>query len=81
MRYSTVKRDSALLEHYGLERQKIQALDKSLDELKTAVVLLKIEKNPVLGTRGKIDDVVYTGCVANIPKAATRTYLRAKLSC
>jgi len=21
------------------------------------------------------------GCVANIPKAATRTYLRAKLSC
>ena len=60
MRYSTIKRDSALLEHYGLERQRIQALDKSLDELKTARVLLKIEKNTVLGTRGKIDDVVYT---------------------
>jgi hypothetical protein len=60
MRYSTIKRDSVLLEHYSLERQRIQALDKSLDELKMAGVLLKIEKKPVLGLRGKIDDVVYT---------------------
>jgi hypothetical protein len=59
MRYSTVTRDSALLEHYQLERQKIQALDKALYELKTSGLLLKIEKNPILGTRNKIEDVVY----------------------
>jgi hypothetical protein len=59
MRYSTIRRDSALLENYNLERQKIQALDKAFDELQAAGVLLKIDKNPVLGLRGKIEDVVY----------------------
>lgn len=59
MRYSTVKRDSALLDNYSLERQKIQALDKALEELHAASVILKIDKNPLLGPRGKIEDVIY----------------------
>jgi hypothetical protein len=29
----------------------------------------------------KAEIAMMHGCVANIPKAATRTYLRAKLSC
>jgi len=60
MRYSTIKRDSALLDGYGLQRKAITALDAALDELKTVGVLMKIEKNPILGTRKKIEDVVYT---------------------
>jgi hypothetical protein len=79
MRYSTIKRDSALLEHYALERQKIQALDKSLDELKTAGVLLKIEKNPVLGARGKIDDVIYTLFPSSDFTAAVKVANKRKL--
>jgi hypothetical protein len=60
MRYSTIKRDSSLLEGYGLERKAIAALDASWDELKSVGVLMKVDKNPVLGVRGKIEDVVYT---------------------
>jgi hypothetical protein len=60
IRYSTIKRDSALLDGYGLERKAITALDTAFDELKTVGVLMKIEKKPILGTRNKIEDVVYT---------------------
>jgi hypothetical protein len=59
-RYSTIRRDSALLESYGRQRDAIDALDKAFDELKASGVLLKVEKNPILGARGKIEDVVYT---------------------
>jgi hypothetical protein len=60
IRYSTIKRDSALLDNYGRGRKAIEVLDAALDELKTAEVLAKVEKKSVLGARGKIDDVVYT---------------------
>jgi hypothetical protein len=60
MRYSTIKRDSALLEGYGLQRKAITAMDAALDELKTVCVLMKIEKRLILGKRNKIEDVVYT---------------------
>lgn len=59
MRYSTIKRDSALLDGYVLERKAIAALDAALDELKTVGVLIKIEKKTILGLRKKIEDVVY----------------------
>jgi hypothetical protein len=59
MRYSTIKRDSALLGSYSLERKAIAALDTALDELKTVGVLLKVEKKTILGVRNKILDVVY----------------------
>lgn len=59
-RYSTIKRDSALLDSYSLERKAIAALDAAFDELKKTGVLLKVDKNPILGLRKKIEDVVYT---------------------
>ena len=60
IRYSTIKRDSALLDGYSFERKAIKALDTALEELKTVGVLMKIEKKPILGARNKIEDVVYT---------------------
>jgi hypothetical protein len=44
---------------------------------KTLVVISNKIRQPGIG--GIF--IIYPGCVANIPKAATRTYLRAKLSC
>jgi acid stress-induced BolA-like protein IbaG/YrbA len=60
MRYSTIKRDSALLENYNPERKAITALDSAFDELKARKVLLAVKKQLVTGLRGKIEDVVYT---------------------
>jgi hypothetical protein len=60
MRYSTIKRDSALLSSYTRERAAIAALDAALNELKTGGVLMKVAKNEIRGDRGKLEDVVYT---------------------
>ncbi len=60
MRYSTIKRDSALLNGYKRERDGIAALDAAWEELKTNGVLLKFEKSEVCGLRGKLEDVIYT---------------------
>jgi len=60
MRYSTIKRDSALLEGYKQERQAVVALDAAWDELKASGVLMKVAKNQIRGGRGKLEDVVYT---------------------
>lgn len=59
MRYSTVRRDSGLLEAYAQERKAITALDSALDELK-GHVLLNVKKTETLGLRSKLLDVVYT---------------------
>lgn len=60
MRYSTIKRDSALLEGYKRERDAIAALDSSWNELKTLGVLTSYTKNEERGKRGKIEEVIYT---------------------
>jgi hypothetical protein len=60
MRYSTIKRDSALLEGYKQERQAVVALDEAWDELKSSGVLMMIGKSEVRGQRGKLLDVIYT---------------------
>jgi hypothetical protein len=60
MRYSTIKRDSALLNSYARERDAIAALDSAWNELKTNGVLMKFDKAEVRGLRGKLEDVVYT---------------------
>lgn len=60
IRYSTIKRDSALLENYNPERKAVIALDNAWEELKAQKVLLAVKKQVVTGLRGKIDDVVYT---------------------
>ena len=59
IRYCTIKRDSALLENYSLERKAVAALDAALDELKVQKVLLAVQKKEITGLRGKIEDVVY----------------------
>ncbi|SMF97436.1 hypothetical protein SAMN02949497_0465 [Methylomagnum ishizawai] len=60
IRYGTVKRDSALLEGYQQQRQAVAALDAALEELKAGGVLMDFKKQPMTGTRGRLEDVVYT---------------------
>ena len=59
MRYSTIKRDSALLEAYKLQRQAVAALDDAFEELKTSQVLMCIQKSEIRSQRAKLEDVVY----------------------
>jgi hypothetical protein len=60
MRYSTIKRDSALLDGYRRTTAAVEALDDAFSELKTGRVLMGFKKNLITGLRGKIDDAVYT---------------------
>lgn len=59
MRYSTIRRDSHLLEGYSLARKAIAALDSAFHELK-GHILLETKKQEIHGPRGKITEVVYT---------------------
>ncbi len=60
MRFSTIKRDSAMLEGYKVTRQAIVTLDLALNELKESKVLMAVEKNEIRSGRNKLEDVVYT---------------------
>ena len=60
MRYSTIKRDSALLSGYKQERQAVAALDSAWEELKSLGALSLIEKTELRGARSKLEDVTYT---------------------
>lgn len=60
MRYSTIKRDSALLEGYNKQTRAIQSLDEAWDELKEQGTLMNVKKTTQVGPRGKIEDVLYT---------------------
>jgi hypothetical protein len=60
MRYSTIKRDSALLSGYKQERQAVAALDSAWEELKTLGALSLIKKAELRGARSKLEDVTYT---------------------
>jgi len=60
MRYSTIKRDSALLNNYSRGRKAIEALDEAWNELIKNGVLLKTQKSEVRGGRGKLEEVIYT---------------------
>ena len=60
LRYSTVKRDSALLEGYGRGRKAVEVLDAALAELQAAGVLAHVTKRTLQGLRGKLEDVAYT---------------------
>lgn len=59
MRYSTIKRDSALLNGYGRERDAIAALDGAWDELKKLGALSICTKTEHRGARSKLLDVTY----------------------
>lgn len=83
MRYSTIKRDSALLNGYKLERQAIAALDSAWDELKSLGTLARLTKTEQRGPRRKLEDVTYTlyptSEFATEQKAANRRQRDSKL--
>ncbi|MEI6420581.1 MAG: replication protein [Lentisphaerota bacterium] len=60
MRYSTIKRDSALLGGYKQERQGVAALDDAWAEIKALGVLTNFKKSEQRGSRAKLEDVIYT---------------------
>lgn len=60
IRYSTIKRDSALLDGYNRERKAIEVLDSAFSELKAQKILLSVQKKELSGVRGKIGDIIYT---------------------
>jgi hypothetical protein len=59
MRYSTIKRDSGLLDGYKLQRQAVAALDQAWEQIKELGMLYRVEKVEQRGSRGKIEDVIY----------------------
>ena len=60
MKYSTIKRDSGLLDGYKLPRQAVAALDEAWEELKEREVLASYTKAEERGARAKLIDVSYT---------------------
>lgn len=60
IRFSTIQRDSALLNGYKQQRQAVVALDDAWAELKTLGALHTIKKVEQRVARGKLEDVVYT---------------------
>ena len=60
IRYSTIKRDSAMLDSYARARNAHMACDLSVNELKEHGVLIELNRRVEADARGKILDVVYT---------------------
>lgn len=60
IRYSTIKRDSAMLDAYTRSRKAQEACDFSLNELVAHGVLTDLSRRVESGVRGKILDIVYT---------------------
>jgi hypothetical protein len=59
MRYSTIRRDSHLLDGYERQRDAITNLGKAFQELQDREVLLYFERSDVVSERGKLLDVVF----------------------
>ena len=59
LKYSTIKRDSALLNSYERNRDGIDAADKAFKELIKNHVVMEIDKQVELGIRNKILDAEY----------------------
>ena len=60
MRYSTIQRDSAMLDNYSRPIDARVACESSMNELKEHGVLMGLTRRVEEGVRGKITDVVYT---------------------
>ena len=60
MRYSTIKRDSGLLDEYKRERDGMEKLAEAFAELKQRQVILNYECEAVTGPRGKKIDLIFT---------------------
>lgn len=59
MRYSTIKRDSGLLNSYSRERAAIEALEAAFHDLRERDILSSYERSDVTGPRKKLLDVVF----------------------
>jgi hypothetical protein len=59
MRYSTIRRDSHLLERYARARDAIAVLEQSFKELQDRDVLMYFKRTNVLAERGKFLDVAF----------------------
>jgi len=57
--YTTVKRDSGLLNDYSRERAAIKALEKGFNDLKTKDIISSYERNDLTGPRRKLLDVIF----------------------
>lgn len=58
-RYSTVKRDSGLLNGYSRERDAIDALEAALNDLQQRDILSSCERSDITGPRKKLLDAVF----------------------
>jgi hypothetical protein len=60
MRYSTIKRDSALLNGYSRERDAVETVTAAFSELQQRDILASYERKDITGPRKKILDSVFT---------------------
>lgn len=60
VRFSTVKRDSGLLDAYARHRKAIETLSNALNELIDKKIILSVTEEKIIGQRRNIEDVVYT---------------------
>jgi hypothetical protein len=60
IRYSTIKRDSGLLENYSRSRMAIDKVEEAFGELKKANVISHFERKNVSATRRKLIDAIFT---------------------
>ncbi|CAL1242122.1 replication protein [Candidatus Methylocalor cossyra] len=58
MRYTTIKRDSCLLNR-NRERDNIRDVEEALSSLVAKRVLREVQRNPITAARGKIVEVIY----------------------
>ena len=80
IRYTTIKRDSAMLNNYARERKAQEECDFCVNELKANNVIIGFERNVETGLRGKILDISYTltpsdAFVAEVKAASKRKQL------
>lgn len=60
MRFSTVKRDSGLLDGYARERAAMEMLDQAFSELQAREVISNYKREDETGARKKLLDIVFT---------------------
>ncbi len=60
IRFSTIKRDSSLLDNYVRQRDAVKAMNEALAELRDHRLIFSIKEERILGPRQQISDVVYT---------------------
>lgn len=58
-RYSTIKRDSGLLDAYSRDRDAVDALKSAFDELRRRGVLLGYDRKDITGPRKKLMDAIF----------------------